>query len=176
MRRLVHPVSRTGGVPRVVTEMAKTKTDLLRDARAQVPEVSALDLAAQLRGPQRPVVLDVREKDESDAGLIPGAKVVPRGFLELRVEEAVPDRTADVVLYCGGGTRSLLAARSLKEMGYERVRSLQGGFAAWAQAGQPVDKPVRLSAEQALRVSTVEGAEPDASRVAERHVEVVVGH
>ena len=108
-----------------------TKSELLKDARSLVPEVQPLDLSRQSPGP---VIVDVREKDETDAGMLPGAKPVPRGFLELRIEETVPDRGADVVLYCAGGTRSLLAARTLKDMGYTRVRSLAGGFSAWKSA------------------------------------------
>jgi molybdopterin/thiamine biosynthesis adenylyltransferase/rhodanese-related sulfurtransferase len=131
----------------------KTKSDLLKQARASVGEVAPHELAQELRGPGRPIVVDVREKEESEGGLIPGAKVIPRGFLELRIEEAVPDRGADLVLYCAGGTRSLLAARSLGEMGYQRVRSLATGYSGWAQAGLPVEKPVRLSAEQKSRYS-----------------------
>src|SRR5262245_6743592 len=104
--------------------MAKSKSDLLRDARALIPELKPQDLAQELRGPGRPVVIDVREREESDKGIIPGAKVVPRGFLELRIEQAVPDRAADVVLYCESGARSVLAGRALKDMGYERVRNL----------------------------------------------------
>ena len=128
----------------------KTKTELLKDARSQVPELTAAELS---KAPQKPVLIDVREKDETDAGILPGAKLVPRGFLELRIEEAVPDHGADVVLYCAGGTRSLLAARSLKEMGYTRVRSLAGGFGAWKAAGLPVDVPVRLTDAQRSRYS-----------------------
>jgi sulfur-carrier protein adenylyltransferase/sulfurtransferase len=128
----------------------KTKSELLKDARSQVPELSAGELA---KLPQKPVLIDVREKDETDAGVLPGARLVPRGFLELRIEEAVPDHGADVVLYCAGGTRSLLAARSLREMGYSRVRSLAGGFGAWKAAGLPVDVPVRLTDAQRSRYS-----------------------
>jgi molybdopterin/thiamine biosynthesis adenylyltransferase/rhodanese-related sulfurtransferase len=128
----------------------KTKAELLKDARSQVPELTALELS---KLPQDPVLVDVREKDETDAGVLPGAKLIPRGFLELRVEEAVPDHGAEVVLYCAGGTRSLLAARSLREMGYTRVRSLAGGFGAWKAAGLPVDVPVRLTDAQRARYS-----------------------
>ncbi len=128
----------------------KTKSELLKDARSQVPEVQPLDLSRQSPGP---IIVDVREKDETDAGMLPGAKPVPRGFLELRIEETVPDRGADVVLYCAGGTRSLLAARTLKDMGYTRVRSLAGGFSAWKSAGLPVETPVRLTDAQRARYS-----------------------
>src|SRR5690349_2959388 len=128
----------------------KTKTELLKDARTQVPEVQVGDLTRQS---PKPVLIDVREKNETDAGMLPGAKHVPRGFLELRIEETVPDRGADVVLYCAGGTRSLLAARTLQDMGYTRVRSLAGGYSAWKDAGLPLDMPVRLTEAQRARYS-----------------------
>src|SRR3989449_8239766 len=128
----------------------KTKSELLKDARSQVPEVQPLDLSRQSPGP---VIVDVREKDETDAGMLPGAKPVPRGYLELRIEETVPDRGADVVLYCAGGTRSLLAAKTLQEMGYTRVRSMAGGFSAWKDAGLPLETPVRLTDAQRARYS-----------------------
>src|SRR5216684_2491633 len=128
----------------------KTKSELLKDERNHVPEVTPLELSRQS---PRPLIVDVREKQETDLGMLPGAKAVPRGFLELRVEEAVPDRAADVVLYCAGGTRSLLAARTLQDMGYTRVRSLAGGFGAWKDAGLPVETPVRLSEAQRSRYS-----------------------
>src|SRR2546428_7888297 len=102
---------------------ARTKAELLKTARSQVPEVTPADLAKEMQG-RRPVVIDVREKQETDQGILPGARQVPRGFLELRIEEALPDRESDVVLYCAGGTRSLLAAKTLQEMGYRKVRSL----------------------------------------------------
>src|SRR3954469_13349291 len=131
-------------------ENMKTKSELLKDARARVPEVQPLELSRQS---PKPVILDVREKQETDGGILPGAKHVPRGFLELRIEEAVPDRSSDVVLYCAGGTRSLLAARTLKDMGYTRVRSLAGGFSGWKDAGLPLEMPVRLTDKQRARYS-----------------------
>ncbi len=128
----------------------KTKSDLLKDARSHVSEVTPLELSRQS---PRPAIVDVREKQETDAGVLPGAKQVPRGFLELRIEEAVPDRNADVVLYCAGGTRSLLAAKTLQDMGYTKVRSMAGGFSAWKDAGLPVDVPVKLTEAQRARYS-----------------------
>jgi sulfur-carrier protein adenylyltransferase/sulfurtransferase len=128
----------------------KTKSELLKDARVTVPEVTPVELSRQS---PRPVIVDVREKQETDAGMLPGAKAVPRGFLELRIEEAVPDRGADVVLYCAGGTRSLLAGRTLKEMGYTRVRSMSGGYSAWKDAGLPLEMPVKLTEAQRARYS-----------------------
>jgi molybdopterin/thiamine biosynthesis adenylyltransferase/rhodanese-related sulfurtransferase len=128
----------------------KTKTELLKQARTEVPEVTPAELNRQA---PRPVVLDVREKQEADLGMLPGAKHVPRGYLELRIEEAVPDHNADVVLYCAGGTRSLLAGRTLRDMGYTRVRSLAGGYGAWKDAGLPLETPVRLTEAQRARYS-----------------------
>ncbi|MGE5048232.1 MAG: molybdopterin-synthase adenylyltransferase MoeB [Deltaproteobacteria bacterium] len=128
----------------------KTKSELLKDARVAVPEVTPAELSRQS---PRPVIIDVRERQETDAGMLPGAKAVPRGFLEFRIEEAVPDRGADVVLYCAGGTRSLLAGRTLKDMGYTRVRSMAGGFSAWKDAGLPLEMPVKLTEAQRARYS-----------------------
>src|SRR5512140_677251 len=131
-------------------ENMKTKSELLKDARVAVPEVTPAELSRQS---PRPVIIDVRERQETDAGMLPGAKAVPRGFLELRIEEAVPDRATDVVLYCAGGTRSLLAGRTLKDMGYTRVRSMSGGFSAWKDAGLPLEMPVKLTEAQRARYS-----------------------
>src|SRR5438445_1221077 len=131
---------------------AKTKTELLKTARSQVPEVTPSELAKEFQG-RRPVVVDVREKDETDQGILPGSKQVPRGYLELRIEETVPDRDSDVVLYCAGGTRSLLAGKTLQEMGYKKVRSLRGGYGAWKDAGLPVEVPFRLTDSQRNRYS-----------------------
>src|SRR5881275_1961280 len=128
----------------------KTKSELLKAARAQVPEVTPAELSRQS---PRPLIVDVREKNETDQGTLPGARAVPRGYLELRIEEAVPDHDADVVLYCAGGTRSLLAGRTLQDMGYTRVRSLAGGYGAWKSAGLPVEVPFRLTDAQRNRYS-----------------------
>src|SRR4051812_19118078 len=121
-----------------------SKNQLLQTARKSVPEITPADLARELSS-RKPILVDVREKDEMDAGILPGARKIPRGFLELRIEEAVPERDADVVLYCAGGTRSLLAARTLQDMGYSRVRSLAGGFGGGERGrpsgGRPVPAP-----------------------------------
>src|SRR5207237_1397053 len=117
-------------------------------ARAEVGEVSPQELKSA-----RPLLIDVREKSETDQGIIPGARHITRGYLELRIEEAAPDRDADIVLYCESGSRSLFAAPNLKEVGYTRVRNLAGGFSAWKSAGLPVEVPVRLSEAQRSRYS-----------------------
>jgi adenylyltransferase/sulfurtransferase len=127
----------------------------LRDLRAQVPEVDPAALAGELSaaGPIRVIALDVRDAEErADGGLV-GATWIPRGYLELRVERAIPDLTTPIVIYCAGGTRSLLAARSLRELGYLDVRSLAGGFTAWKRRGLPWELPATLRADQAVRYS-----------------------
>src|SRR5262252_7456776 len=98
-----------------------------------------------------PILIDVREKDEWTEGFIPGAQWIPRGFLELRIEDQVPERSAEIVLYCAGGTRSALAARALGDLGYTNVKSMAGGFSAWKRAGLPFERPFVMTQEQSLR-------------------------
>lgn len=126
---------------------------LLRDLRTSFAEIEPAALNAELQAGGNPVLLDVREADEHATGMIPGAIHIPRGFLELRVEKAVADRAAPVVVYCAGGTRSLLAARSLGELGYTNVRSLAGGFTGWKRNGLPWEHPLALRADQEARYS-----------------------
>jgi molybdopterin/thiamine biosynthesis adenylyltransferase/rhodanese-related sulfurtransferase len=121
----------------------------LRQVKSSIIETTPEEVRE--RRPQ--VLIDVREGDEYQDGYIPGAQWIPRGKLELRIEEAVPDKGTDVVLYCAGGTRSALAARTLQELGYTRVRSMAGGFGAWKRAGYPFDKPFVFTDAQRSRYS-----------------------
>ncbi len=115
--------------------MAKTYQELMTEARDSVPEVTIDDVQAQMENGARPTLLDVREREEYREGHLEGSVPLPRGFLEMRIEEAVPDKSASIVAYCAGGVRSLIAARTLKEMGYENVTSMSGGYTAWKNAG-----------------------------------------
>lgn len=129
---------------------------LLRDLRTRTPELDAAALDQELRdrgGTAAIAVIDVREADEHAQGTIPRAVHIPRGFLEIRIERAVPDRDTPVVLYCASGTRSVLAARSLVELGYTHVRSLAGGFTGWKRAGLPWEQPLALRPDQETRYS-----------------------
>jgi sulfur-carrier protein adenylyltransferase/sulfurtransferase len=102
----------------------------------------------------RPVLIDVRETDEFTTGHIPGAKHVPRGYLESRIEGVVPDHATQIVLYCASGNRSAYAARTLSEdLGYEHVSSMTGGITLWKDRGYEVQVPRALSAEQRDRYS-----------------------
>ena len=118
--------------------MAKTYKQVMEEARQLVPEVSPDDVKARLDRGERPVLLDVREREEFRQGFVPGAVSLPRGFLEMRVEETVPAKDTPIVAYCGGGTRSLLAGRILKELGYTNVVSMRGGFTSWKNQGLPI--------------------------------------
>ena len=118
------------------------KETLLARLREEIPEVTAEEARGRQEGGA--VLVDVREPDEVAAGSPPGAERIVRGFLELRIEDAVPDPEAQVVLMCAGGVRSLLAASNLRELGYRNVSSLRGGFKAWKEAGLPVEVPRAL--------------------------------
>src|SRR4051794_6651893 len=130
-----------------------TYSDLIANVRKQTKEVSLDELKRRLEAKEPIVLLDVREKEEYRAGFIPGAVSVPRGFLEMQIEKAVPDKGAPVVLYCAGGTRSALAARTLADLGYTHVESAALGFVRWKDSGFPVEKPPELTEAQRARYS-----------------------
>ena len=117
--------------------MTKSGQQLLEDARRRVREISAADALA-LHGQDGVTFLDVRDAHEVNLGKIPGATHVSRGNLESKVEAAVP-RTARVVVYCANGNRSVFAAATLQEMGYDDVASLSGGYRGWAEQGGEIE-------------------------------------
>ncbi len=109
-------------------------------AKARVTECTVADVKARRAAGEAFTLIDVREESEFAAGHIPGAMHLGRGVLERDIERAVPDPAAPVVLYCGGGFRSALAAESLQQMGYTNVISMDGGWTVWANAGGEVEK------------------------------------
>ena len=115
--------------------MAKTYTQLMEEARQTVPEVTVEEVKHRVERGEQGTLLNVREREEYRDGHLEGALSLPRGFLEMRVEEAVPDKSTPLIAYCAGGVRSLMAARTLKDMGYEYVVSLAGSYTAWKNAG-----------------------------------------
>lgn len=113
---------------------------LCEDARRQVTEVTPQETLDKLQaGTAR--VIDVREDHEAARGTIRGARHLGRGILERDIEQAIPDKETEIILYCGGGYRSALSALNLQWMGYTRVRSMAGGWRAWNALNYPVDAP-----------------------------------
>lgn len=109
----------------------KTFQDLVAEAKNEIREISISDLKNQLMQRQDLVLLDVREPADYQGAHIPGAINLPRGLLELDIDEMVPNQDQPIVAYCGGGSRSALAAQTLQTMGYENVYSLAGGYKGW---------------------------------------------
>lgn len=124
--------------------------DLLSQTLKDIAEVTIDEVKALVDSGAPVKLVDVREGEEFAQGRLPGAISVPRGFLELRIE-AKAQRDEQVVLYCAGGTRSALAARTLQELGYRQVASMKGGYDRWHDAGYPTTRPVVLSAQQKER-------------------------
>jgi molybdopterin/thiamine biosynthesis adenylyltransferase/rhodanese-related sulfurtransferase len=133
--------------------MAKSYTDLFTEVRDTVKTISLDDLKRRQDAGDKFTLVDVREKDEVRLGYIPGAIHVPRGFLEMQIESKVPDRAAEVIVYCAGGTRSAFAAKTLIELGYTRVLSANPGFIRWKDVGYPVEMPPELTQAQRDRYS-----------------------
>lgn len=128
--------------------MAKALADLVGEALAEIEEISPEEARRLLERPGREdwEFLDVREADEFAAGHVPGARHFPRGFLEVRADLEHPkrdpwlaDRSRKLILYCGGGHRSALAAQALHKMGFEHVRSLAEGWTGWTKRGFPTE-------------------------------------
>ncbi|MGE0608583.1 MAG: rhodanese-like domain-containing protein [Pirellulales bacterium] len=118
--------------------MAKHSPRFLRiseQARANISETTIDEVQARLDSGETFRLIDVREESEWAAGHLPQAEHLGRGILERDIEERIPDTAAPIVLYCGGGYRSALAAQSLQQMGYTNVLSLAGGIRAWRDAG-----------------------------------------
>jgi len=113
---------------------------LVDDAKTRIAEVDVDRVRARLAAGEAFFLVDVREESEFARDRIAGARHLGKGILERDVEAAIPDRDADVVLYCGGGYRSALAADNLQKMGYRRVVSLAGGIRAWREAGHPLEE------------------------------------
>ena len=125
----------------------------LKGIKTEIREVHAPEVHERLGGDDAPVLIDVRDQSEWVQGHIPGAVWIPRSVLELRIEDSVRKRERAIVVYCAGGTRSILAARSLIELGYTNVVSMAGGFSAWKRDGFAFDVPTVLKPDQEMRYS-----------------------
>lgn len=111
--------------------------EILSQTKKQISEISPQELKQKCDQNANFKLVDVREADECEKGIIPNAVQIPRGFLELRIEDKIPNKQEEIIIYCAGGTRSALAAKSLQELGYTQVRSMSGGYSAWAGQGFP---------------------------------------
>lgn len=131
--------------------MAKTYKKLMEEARHTIPEFTVDEVKNRVARGEQWTLLDVREREEYRDGHLEGALSLPRGFLELRVEDTVPDKSTPLIAYCVGGVRSLMAARTLKDMGYEKVVSLASGYTAWKNTGNRWVADRRFPPEQLTR-------------------------
>ena len=122
--------------------------DLLSQTKAEIREIEPADAEARLGDA---AFLDVRELDEYEQGMIPGAVFIPRGHLESQIENKLTDRSRPVIIYCAGGVRSAFAAKTLQELGYSDVVSMAGGFGRWKNEDRPWITPAVLSPEQRNR-------------------------
>jgi molybdopterin/thiamine biosynthesis adenylyltransferase/rhodanese-related sulfurtransferase len=129
-----------------------TYRELLQQTRAEIDEVDAPRAHELLESAEPPLLVDVRELDEWSEGHLPGAIHVPRGNLESRIERAA-DRTRPIILSCQSGNRSVFAAKTLADLGYENVVSLAGGYTDWKRNGYPTKLPRTLDAEKRSRYS-----------------------
>jgi rhodanese-related sulfurtransferase len=113
---------------------------IVNDAKTRVRELDVREVKKRLDAGEKFIVIDTREESEFANGHIPGAIHHSKGVIERDIEKAVPDHNAPIVLYCGGGFRSALAADNLQKMGYKNVISMDGGWRGWNEAGFPVVK------------------------------------
>ena len=123
--------------------MAKHSPEFLKivdDARSRVRECNVDDVKQKLDRNENFHLVDVREDSEWTAGHLPRAQHIGKGVIERDIETKIPDKNAEIVLYCGGGFRSALAADNLQKMGYTNVISMDGGFRSWKEAGHAIEK------------------------------------
>ncbi len=114
---------------------------LVAAAKSKIRETTIEEVSSRLKNGEQLLLVDVREDDEWRAGHIPGAVHLGKGVIERDIEEEVPNRDAEIILYCGGGFRSAIAAESLQLMGYTNVLSMDGGIRGWKEAGLSVQIP-----------------------------------
>lgn len=131
----------------------RTLRDMLAEARKVVPEQGPIEVKKRLESGEGVVLVDVRDPDEYRDGYIEPAANISRGFLEFRIGTVATEPSTPIVLYCQTGLRSMLAARQLRDLGYENVVNLQGGYQRWVQSGFPIVKDKTLTTEQIQRYS-----------------------
>ena len=113
---------------------------LVEEARSRIRETTVSEIHRRIENGERFYLIDVREASEWVRGRIPSANWLGKGVIERDIERAIPDTEEEIILYCGGGHRSALAADALQRMGYTNVWSMAGGVGGWFQAGLPLDR------------------------------------
>jgi rhodanese-related sulfurtransferase len=113
---------------------------IVAEAKGRVKETNVAEVVARLRRGETFQVVDVREESEYAAGHLPGAIHLSKGVIERDIEKRIPDHDQPIVLYCGGGFRSALAADNIQRMGYTNVLSMDGGWRAWQASGEPIEQ------------------------------------
>jgi rhodanese-related sulfurtransferase len=113
---------------------------LVNEAKKKVKETNVADVKRRQEAGEKFLLVDVREDNEWAKGHLPGAVHMGKGIIERDIEQRVPDASAKVILYCGGGFRSALVADNLQKMGYTNVESMDGGWRGWLEAGLPTAK------------------------------------
>ncbi len=119
--------------------MAKTFEEMVAEARRATDQLSVEEVREAMKSGERIVILDVREPVEWEEARITEAKLIPRGLLEYMAADELPDKDARIVIHCATGGRSALAAKTLKEMGYENAANMDGGITAWRERGYEVE-------------------------------------
>src|SRR2546428_11636515 len=127
--------------------------EILSQTKKQIKEVSVQEVQDKLNPDNGFTVLDVRESDEWEQGHLDKAIFLPRGFLEVKADKMLPDKSQPIVIYCAGGVRSALAAKTLQDLGYTDVYSMRGGFTEWKNNGMPFVIPEKVGKDQMARYS-----------------------
>src|SRR5271154_5753785 len=114
---------------------------IVNDAKSRVKETDVPAINKRMDAGEKFHLVDVREDSEWAKGHLPGAVHLGKGVIERDIEATIPEKSAEIVLYCGGGFRSALSADNLQKMGYTNVVSMDGGWRGWTEAGLPIEKP-----------------------------------
>lgn len=131
--------------------MARSVQELLAEAKSQIKEIDTDEVEKKLMQDPRVKLIDVREKDEQEQGVIPSALLISKGLLEMKIESAVPKKDSEIILYCAAGNRSALSALSLQQIGYQNVSSMIGGYSKWKQEGRKTEVEKFLTKDQLER-------------------------
>ncbi len=113
---------------------------LVNEARKRIRETTVQEVKKRMDAGEKLILVDVREESEVARGRIPGAMHLGKGIIERDIEKTIPDTNAEIILYCGGGFRSTLAAENLQRMGYKNAVSMDGGWKGWNENGYPTQK------------------------------------